>query len=699
MTDKVSGALAQVAKQFTRSQTAADALQKRLNSIHSLYKSGMMMMGGGMALAAPLVAATKSAMTLESAMARVKIQTGATGKQMEMLNNTFNKTSNETGIFSKPTLARFASEMYSGGITNVNQINSLLPIMAKAADVTKLMSGGRVNEMDTLHTLTALSHQFGKYDTKSMTDISNAAVAMSLQLPGGMKSLLGTGSTVNVPGNRMLGIDPTTLMAFQAAVAQTSGSAGAGGKGRMSAANQVNALMRGLPGIFGAGLLSGKSAFAGAVLGLSDRYGASTIMKNGKMDFLDFQKKLAGAEGSGSLDIAKRMKTYLPMLGKKAGDLQPLVDRAIATGGKGVDKKQLMAMVMTYMFGSASTIATLIGDPKFMAAQNRMKTSADKAIKENAISKMQAKIMETLDGQVNRLQTAFGTLGSTIGMQLIPVATQLAKTVADVVYAINDWATANPKIVRLGAVILGAASAALMLGGAINIISAGFSGLKFVLPVVTKALGPVSLGIAALALVIDHWGDIMKFVNQHSGFFLVQASRLADVMDMLGKVAKSVGDFIGNAISFIGSKLANIPGFKAFSENISKMLTKFLTPSDKEVNEAKKKLLASGHADWIQGIQGKTGVTPGQVNIDSSNLKALISGTGSRGPASISTKDTYNYSPHIEVKGATLDEVDQKLQSGFKKLVGAQERAKIRNLNGASNSTVNRGSFANGMGG
>lgn len=57
LVDKVSSGLAVVARAFTQSQTAADALQNRLNKIHSTWQNAQIMAGAGMAIAAPLIKA------------------------------------------------------------------------------------------------------------------------------------------------------------------------------------------------------------------------------------------------------------------------------------------------------------------------------------------------------------------------------------------------------------------------------------------------------------------------------------------------------------------------------------------------------------------------------------------------------------------------------------------------------------------
>jgi hypothetical protein len=693
--DKLSPALAGVARSLTSTKTAAKALEDQMKRIHSTFSKGLILVGGGMALASPLIAATKSAMHLESALARVKIQTHASDAQMRMLNDTFTKTANATGIFSKPTLAKFASEMYSSGIADVNQINRLLPIMAKAADVTKLMSGGKIGPEETLHTLTALSHQFGRYDTKSMTDMANAAVAMSLQLPGGMKSLLGTGSTVNVPANRILGIDPLELMAFQAAVSQTSGSTGSGGKGRMSASNQINALMRAMPGLLGSGLLSGKSGFAAAVLGLGDHSGGATSMVNGKFSFQRFQDILSSFEKMSSVEIAQRMKKNVDMLGKKAPDEAPLINAALA--GK-VSKAQLMAQLFQWQFGSAGTVAQLIGDEKFGGVMKRLSGSARQAVSGGGIEKMQDQVMKTLEAQLTRLSTNFETLSSTIGSQIIPVITPLVEKLGDIVDQVNTFASAHPKITMAVTSLIALASASLIAAGTFNILKAGFMAMQFVSPAIltgaTSALmriGPalaglrpivmialglitrfnlpltiLSVAIASLSIAAVVAGN---FIREHSAFFIHIAARVVHWVDTvnqrfqmlvsgLGNVASAIGNLIATLGGVIGKQLSSLPLTKGIGEQLTKATAGIKNGIDKALavdqvtqKRDEKYLGSMGLGGLVNAIKG-----------DSKNAAVA------NGPVI-----------HIDARGANPDEV----HAAVKKALDEHEKKKTRNLNHA----------------
>jgi hypothetical protein len=393
LVDKVSGALGQVARSLTRTQTAATALQARLNTIHATFNSGLIMAGGGIALALPLVAATKAAMDLQTALGRVQIATGASNAQMQQLNDTLTQTANVTGIFSKPTLAQFAADMYASGIARMDQINALLPLFAKGADVMKILSHGKITPEEAAHTFSALAHQFGRYDPEAMRPIVEAAAAIAPALPGGLKTLKGMGSYVNILGNRTLGIDPVELMTLEAAIAQTSGGTGTG-RGGLSGANLIGALKRSMPGVFGAGLLKGKSAFSAEVIGLAQG-GVSTVFKDNKLSLDKLIDVLSQFQTMSGTQLANRMLAHTSMLGKKAPEEEAFLRNFLKTPG--APKAQLITSLLTSQAGTASGILQLFGDEKF---KGLLKSIQDRVKSHQNIEQMQAQAMKMLEPQL-----------------------------------------------------------------------------------------------------------------------------------------------------------------------------------------------------------------------------------------------------------------------------------------------------------
>lgn len=578
--DRVSAGMGQIGLSMMRTQGAADALNVKMEAIQKQFARGTTMLLGGAALATPLVIATKAAIELQTAMGRVQLATGASNGQMQQLNDTLTKTANATGIFSKPKLAEFAADMFASGITKVSAINELLPLFAKGADLMKIQSGGKISAENAAHTFAALSHQFGRYDAASMKPIVEAAVAMAPALPGGLNTLKAMGSYVNVMGNRALGIDPVQLMALEAAVAQTSGGTGTG-RGAMSGAQLINALQRSMPGVFGSGLLSGKSAFAAEVMGLS-RGGVSTVFKDGKMDLDTLMGKFRSFEKMSGPEIAKKMLANVSMLGKKAPEEETFLKNFLAD--KNAPKAQLITSLLKYMGGSSATLMQVFGDEKF---EQVLHTLQDRIKASKGIEELQKEAMKMVGPQLMRVQTNFMTLASTIGTQMIPMLTLVATKTGDVLDRMNQFAVAHPRIVQTAVALTALASAALIAGGVFNIVAAGFAGLKLMggaivgplggmLPMLGTALGalgpPGWIAIAAIAAIggtlFVFRKQIMDFVHSHSGFFIHVFATAGQLAEGLGKAVMGMAKWLAQAASTIGGVIASMPLMGAVGEAI-----------------------------------------------------------------------------------------------------------------------------------
>ncbi|HEY9755408.1 MAG TPA: phage tail tape measure protein [Oculatellaceae cyanobacterium] len=562
--DKASAGLGALYLGFAKNQSAADKLQAQMNRIGSTFKTGLTMFAGGLAMAAPLVSATHAAMELQTALGRVQIATGASNAQMQTLNDTLTKTANATGIFSKPTLAGFAADMYSTGITRMDQLNKMLPLFAKGADLMKILTQGKINPEEAAHTFVAMAHQFGRYDEKSMRPIVEAAVAMAPALPGGLKTLKGMGSYVNVMGNRLMGVDPVQLMSLQAAIAQTSGGQGTG-RGAMSGANLINALKRSMPGIFGSGLLTGQSAFSAEVMGLA-KGGVSTIFKNQKLDLGLLINRLSSFEGQSGTTIAQTMLKHVDMLGKKAPEWTKYLHNFLKDPQ--APKAQLITRLMQSQFGSAGTIAQLFGDEKFMTMlkgiQDRIKAS-------KGIEAMQEQAMEMLEPQIMRMKTNWTTLASTIGQQMIPTLTKVVRSIGDVLDAANNFAAKNPKVVQGLVGLTAGMSGLLMLGGIGTMLKSAFMGLQFVamplIQVVTK-LNPVtaalSVGVLLLCGGLIKWEKVSAWVKSqiytHADLIKMGLAMVIVAANKAGEVLKGLAAGLGAFVSQVAGMAAGLAG-------------------------------------------------------------------------------------------------------------------------------------------
>lgn len=601
LSDRVSAGLGAIAMSMTRTQTAADALQSRMNKIHSTFQRGLVMVSAGAAIAAPLVFATKAAMDLQTAMGRVQIATGASNEQMQELNETLTKTANATGIFSKPKLASFAADMYSSGIRQMDQINAMLPQMAKAADLMQIISHGKISAEDSAHTLVALSHQFGAYTQDKMAPIITAAVAIAPALPGGLKTLGGMGSYVNTQGFRNLHIEPQELMALQAAVATTSGGKGTG-RGAFSGSNLINALQRSMPGVFGSGLLSGKSAFSAEVMGLA-KGGVSQIFKDGKLNLQALFDKLTAFESLPAKQIAKNMMDHAGMLGKKAEEERAFLRNFLAD--KNAPKAQLVTSLLKNEYGSASGIAQLFGDKGFLVLLKSIQDSIKNA---KSIDEMQAQAMEMLEPQLKRLQTNFTTLAATVGTQMLPVLTKVVTKMGDILDKVNAFADKHPQIVRLLVELTAVASAALTLGGVLHILWAGFQGLRFLM----GALTPLGLTIAAVTLVIKNWDSIMKVVHANSNIIIHVMAVIDQGLRNLVRGFQQLGIAIGCFLEQMGHWIGAIPLIAAdgaelenIGANLRDAMAQMSTVSAKQAFQDQSQLQRHGLGFLVDAAKGR----------------------------------------------------------------------------------------------
>lgn len=155
--------------------------------------------------------------------------------------------------------------------------------------------------------------------------------------------------------------------------------------------------------------------------------------------------------------------------------------------------KAANAKLMKYQFGSASTMAMLMGAEKFSGLKKGIKTSVADIAKLGGITNVQERLMKNLDSQLKRASTNFDTLASTIGSHLIPVTTRIMTKIGDFSKIMKDLAEKHPKIVNAVFRLVAVAAGTLMLGGALTIINAGILGLQLVFgpcPAVFKLIGP-----------------------------------------------------------------------------------------------------------------------------------------------------------------------------------------------------------------
>ena len=138
--DAFSGPLALLTRHLLGSTKAAEGLKKSLLSIKGLFVGGGALMGAGAALAAPLLYATDKAAELQKQMIAVQIATRGTTAQMNSMRSTIESIAGVT-VFSITDVAKMAKIVATGTGLSAPQVQSLLPVYGKYADVQLLMKG------------------------------------------------------------------------------------------------------------------------------------------------------------------------------------------------------------------------------------------------------------------------------------------------------------------------------------------------------------------------------------------------------------------------------------------------------------------------------------------------------------------------------------------------------------------------------
>jgi hypothetical protein len=585
--DRFSSGFGKLALGFAQSQKAADALNARMKLIHSTFNAGAMMIGGGLALAAPLIMATNEAAKLEASLKNVQNITRANNEEMAKYGPLLTNISHKTAAFSKPMLANFASKMAQGGIRDSKGIQDLLPLFADAADVLKFSK-----HMDPLHVaeaLTSVAHQFGKYtpDAELKKIVSNFVTGMQIA-PGTVNQFVRGGSYVNPLGKRIFNMDPTDLMALQIASAQTSG--GGGGRGAMSPSNQMNVIKRSLPGLLGSGLLDGKSPFALRIMGISDNQGLSTLKTGNKLDMMKLSDRLAsfeklGQTNEGRMEIARTMLANASMLGKKAPEMEKYAHNVLGRGGNVLGAEVTMK-ALQYAFGSGGSFAALLGDKSFREqlqfVKHRMNTDP-------SLDKKQQEYSGTLEFSQIQASTDLKSLMADVGMRMIPTFTKAVKAIDMIIFKIDDFVLKNPKAVDAITGTIAALSGLLIIGGVGNMISAAVMGLRFVatpLLLCTRIMGPLGLAITAVMLVVQNWDKILGFVAEHQGFFNHIAAETGRTVQMVSGRLVELGAALMGLFGRIGAGLAQLPFMGDVAKKIADWQAQTFKAPSAEQNKA-----------------------------------------------------------------------------------------------------------------
>lgn len=282
--NEVSGGLMLMSRQFEGLTDKALVFQSHLTKIKSLMTTGFGMIGAGGALASPFVYAIAKAAELQKQMIGIQIATHGTTQQMDAMRAVMERASSNT-MFSTLDVANMAKIIATANSFNAGQVTSVLPEYAKFADVQLLLKG--TDYKTSVSEAVKLAHQAKIYDPAGLAKYLDTLSKASLLSSGNISELGHALKYSQSMGQSILGIDPNQMVIL-AAFANRLGLSGSRG-----GTNMIDALGRSIPGVFGSGLLKGKSYEALSAMGMVDSKGYSKFFTDGKFDPFSFIQGVA----------------------------------------------------------------------------------------------------------------------------------------------------------------------------------------------------------------------------------------------------------------------------------------------------------------------------------------------------------------------------------------------------------------------
>ena len=692
LVDKVSSGLAQVARLFATTNTAAAALQARLNLIGSTFKSGLILGGAGAALAAPLVAASRSA---EDYFHQINQMNSAGFTHKEMVQS-IAQAWKTTG-----------SVITSTAVENLRVISDLRAVFGNSQEAVEYMP--KFAKIQGAYA-SALDPKLSK-----RADELTFAMAKSLDMIGAVKNK----DVFDKAANSMFKVVEATGGRITPQDYMTTFKYARQAKFNMS----DDFLYKILPELMlenkGGG--SGSSGGVGPQLAALYRFGVQGIMNKRAADVI---------REMGMVPDSAILKTTTTGTTLKKGllDYSGLSQNPF----EWVNKILVPKMVEHFKIDPTNTKA-LVEQSNQIFKGNQLAATlvAELIMKKNQYTRFAGMIDKTdnIDQAYDRgmkndpaanwkaLHASFENVLTAIGSQVLPVLIPTVNRLATALQQTGRFLHDHPGFTKALVTVTALAAGALILGGTFQILRAGFMAVQFVIgPIVMglarlaaigraltwlpllgsslmfvlRFLGPIGLAIGALILVMKNWDNIIKFVNQNSRFFIHIAAEAGRMIDSLGISLKHLGNWAATTGAVIGSVVSEIPLLKELGQQIQisalqakNNLIRAMKVDDVTAKRDEQYLQKKGLGNLVSAIKGSKPTIPAK-NADFH---------GSKNSHAVQQKNTLNLTIQAppgtdEKKIADLvkHNVDKHWQTSVKRMQHAQSAASGNSV-GRSNQT------------
>lgn len=448
MVDEITRPLAFLTQHLVRSEEAATALQKRLNTIKDLFKGGSLLVGAGAAVAAPLLYAVDKAAELQKQLIGVQIATRGTAQQMNDMRLAIEKIAGVT-VFSNIDVAKMAKTIATGTGLGAQQVQSLLPAYAKFADVQLLMKGTPYAQ--SIPDAIRLAHTAQHYDAASLGTYLDLLTKASFLVPGGLGEVGHALKYSQGIAKTALGVDDKDMV-LMTALMNRLGLAGSRG-----GTNLIAAMTRTIPGIFGSGLLKGKSNEALRAMGMIDAKGHSKAFADGKFD----------------------MFSWMGLMGE-------YVQREFASHPEAIARQDI-AKNFQHAFGvQGGRVAALLSSPQ---AIEQFRQIGDTFGQYGGVESMQRTFAnQSVAQQYMNAKTNLVSAWTELGVTLLPLASRALTKFNGYMQTLITWMTKNPDSVGKFAKDVALFAGTLATLGIISITTSAIAGLATALGVLRTAV-------------------------------------------------------------------------------------------------------------------------------------------------------------------------------------------------------------------
>ena len=435
--DEVTRPISLLTRHFLQTEQAAAKLQTRLNAIKGFFAGGVGLMGAGAVLAAPLVYAVDKAAELQKQMIAIRIATRGTTDQMNSMRQAIEGVASQT-MFSNIDVAKMAKQVATGTGLGAQQVQAILPAYVKYADVQLLMKGTPYEQ--SVKDAIMAAHGAQHYDPKSLTTYLDTINKASLFIPGSTTEIVRALAYSQGIAKTALGSDDEQNI-LMVALLNRMGFPGTRGGTNLSAA-----MTRSIPGVFGSGLLKGKSYQALAAMNMIDAQGHAKVFTDGKFDTM-----------------------------KWMGLMSDYVAREFASHPEAVARQDIMKNFQHAYGTIGGRVASLLSSPQ---AIEQFRTMNEQMQQFGGFEGMQQIFKdESVAQQYHNAMTNLQSAMVELGLTLLPTVTKALVKFNGYMSELITWMTKNPGQVKQYAKDVAYFAAALLGLGAISVATSGVIGL------------------------------------------------------------------------------------------------------------------------------------------------------------------------------------------------------------------------------